>query len=255
MVSELAEKYGGLDLPADIGRVAVADVRVVRMIAQVYGWNLSGLGGISDERFYGDRAELLFAPDAGGHTAAPGTAEQPLKLGYAEGWRNINAGMRSCVLLTLLLVFLILIPVFNEDRVLGTEDLLRSTKLGRKKLDDTRIVGAFRISALIYASAVAGITALALLVSFVIADAFTGYAALLFIAALSYAADTFDLTGFKHFVWNFSPAGAANFGAYCAGHETYLGIPSILFVPLASAVIAGAELLILRILLRKKSQM
>jgi hypothetical protein len=210
--------------------------------------------------------------------------------------------MRSCVLLTLLLVFLVLVPVFNEDRVLGTEDLLRSTKLGRKILDDTRIAGAFRISVLIYASAVAvyvtpiaivyglggaglpiqgdplyfmspaalsflaqftanliigagavaGITALALLVSFVIADAFTGYAALLFIAALSYAADTFDLTGFNHFVWNFSPTGAANFGAYYAGHEAYLGIPSILFVPLASAVIGVAELLILRILLHRK---
>jgi hypothetical protein len=71
------------------------------------------------------------------------------------------------------------------------------------------------------------------------------------IAALSYLADGFELSGFKHFLWSFSSAGMADFAAYY-GHETYFGLPSVLFVPLVAAAVAAAEYSILLVLLRKK---
>jgi hypothetical protein len=309
-VSEIAEKYGELDLPAEIGRVAAADVRIVRMIAQVYGWDLAALastGALSDERFYGDRAERIAelegrspaADDGSGHPAeaeagAFGPAH-PIELGYAEGWRNINAGMGNCLRIVLMIVFLALVPVFNEAGTLGVDNLLRSTRFGTEKLDRIRIVNALELSALIYASAVVvyvvpiailyglegaalpiqsdslyflspvnlsffgqfavnlligavaafGMAGLALLVSALIKDVFTGYATLL----LSYLGDGFELSGFKHFLWNFSPAGMADFAAHY-GHETYFGLPSVLFVPLVAAVVAAAEYSILLVLLR-----
>jgi hypothetical protein len=213
---------------------------------------------------------------------------------YAEGWKNIDAGMGNCARVVLLLVFLALVPVYNEDRSLGVENLVRSARWGREKLDRIRVVNALQLSALLYASAVVlyvlpiavvygldgatlpiqsdpayflspvdlsflgrfavnlligavavmGMAGLALLVSAAIADVFTGYAALLFIAALSYFIDLFDLSGFKHFLWNFSPMGLTDFGAYY-GHESYFGIPSALFAPLVSAaVVCGAFLLL-----------
>jgi hypothetical protein len=301
-VGEVAERYGELDLPADVGRVAVADLRVARMAARVYGWDFAALaasGEISDERFYADRAAAMAAPEAGG-TAADASAlaktaggafgpQRPIVLGYAEGWRNINAGMRNCVRLVCFIVFLVLVPVFNEDRTLGVENLIRSTKSGRENLDRVRVVNALELSALIYASAVVlyvtplaivyglegaslpiqgdpayflssaelsflgqfavnlligavavlGMAALALLVSSVISDLFTGCAALFFIAALSYLIDMLDLSGFKRFLWNFSPMGMTDFGMYYAGHETYFGLPSVVFIPTVSAVMAA----------------
>jgi hypothetical protein len=316
-VSETAEKYAALDLPADLGRVATADLRLVRMIAQVYGWNLGvPAGALSDERFYADRATAIAALGAGGQAALPGLgaaspeattgldSAYPLKLGYAEGWRNITTGLRDCAQIVLLIVFLVLVPMFNEDRTLGVENMVRSTKLGNRKLDRIRIVNALQLSALLYAAAVglyiipvavvygldgaalpiqgdplyflspaglsflgqfavnlligaiavAGMAGISLLVSVIVTDTFTGYATLLFIAALSYLVDMFDLPGFKHFLWNFSPIGMVNFNAYYIGYETYFGVPSILFVPLTSAAIAGGEYLLLSLLLREKTR-
>jgi hypothetical protein len=314
-VSEIAKKYGELDLPTDIGRVTAADVRVARMTAQVYGWDFAALdesGALSDERFYGDRAAAIAVLDAGGdanggtHPAEPDTGAfgpaYPITLGYAEGWRNVNAGMGSCVRIVLMIVFLTLVPVFNEDRTRGVDDLVRSTRHGRAKLDRIRIVNALQLSALIYAAAVAlyvipifivygphgaalpiqgdplyflssanlsflgqfavnllvgalavvGMAGIALIVSLIISDAFTGYAALLFIAAVSYLIDMLDLSGFKHFLWNFTPVGMTDFSAYYAGHDTYFGIPSVLFVPFAAVAAVCAEYLLLFVLLRKR---
>jgi hypothetical protein len=314
-VGEIAEKYGGLNLPTDIGRVAAADVRVVRMAARVYGWDFAALGesgALSDERFYEDRAAAVAALEAGGganggaYTSEPKASAfgpaNPIKLGYAEGWRNVNAGMGNCARVVLLIVFLALVPVFNEDKTRGVEELVRSTRHGRTKLDRIRIVNALQLSALIYAATVAlyvipifivygphgaalpiqgdplyflssadvsflgqfavslligalaviGMAGIALLVSLAISDAFTGYAALLFIAALSYMIDMLDLSGFKHLLWNFTPVGMTDFSAYYAGHETYFGLPSVLFVPSVSAAVVCAEYLLLLALLHGK---
>jgi hypothetical protein len=305
--SEIAEKYGALDLPVDLGRVAIEDVRVVRMIARVYGWDFAARGAsgaLSDERFYGDRAAAIAALEAGGGETAAGAfgPARPIALGYAEGWRNVNAGMERCARIVLLIVFLVLVPVFNTDKAHGAEELVRSTRHGRAKLDRIRIANALRLSLTIYASAVvlyampifivygfegaalpiqgdplyflssvelsflgqlainlligavavAGTAMLALLIGAVVTDAFTGYAALLFIAALSYLIDALELSGVKHFLWNFIPVGMTDFSAYYAGHETYFGLPSVPVVPLAAAAIAVGECMLLLALSRRR---
>jgi hypothetical protein len=305
-VSELSEKYAGLELPADIGRVAAGDVRVVRMIAQLYGWELDVPDALSDGQLYGDRADMLAAlegraPEAGGRTEG-GALTYPIEMGYAEGWKNVNAGMKNCVWVVMALVFLVLVPVFNEDRTVGAEGLVRSARAGKRKLDRIRIVNALQLSALIYLVAVAVYAApvlimygpqgaflpiqgdagyflspvhasflgqfalnlgigyiavafmagIALLVSLVITDVFAGYAALLFIAAVSYMAELFGPAGFKHCLWNFSPARIADFSAYYVGHETYFGVPSVIFVPAVSAAVTAGAFALLSALLRRR---
>jgi hypothetical protein len=303
-VSETAEEYGELDLPLDIGRVAAGDVRLVRMIAQVYGWGLDvpAPDELSDERFYADREAILLA--GLGRTSVFAAPAYPLELGCAEGWKNINAGMGNCLRIVMLIVFLALVPVYNEDRTLGVDNLIRSTKSGKEKLARVRVVNALQLSALIYAAAaslyviplaimyglagaalpiqgdylyfmspvglsylgqfavnlligaiaVAGMAGIALLISAVIADVFTGYAALMFITAISYLIDVFELTGFKHFLWNFSPVGAVDLNAYYVGHETYFSVPSIIFVPLVSLMVICGELLLLFVLTQKEKK-
>jgi hypothetical protein len=302
--SGLAEKYAGLELPADIGRVAAGDVRAVRMIAQLYGWGLDVPDALSDEQLYGDRADAALegrAPEADGR-AVGGALTYPIEMGYAEGWKNVNAGMKNCVWVVMALVFLVLVPVFNEDRTVGAEGLVRSARAGKRKLDRIRIGNALQLSALIYLIAaavyaapilimygpqgaflliqgdagyflspvhasflgqfalnlgigyiaVAFMAGIALLVSLVITDVFTGYAALLFIAALSYMAELFAPAGFRHYLWNFSPAGIADFSAYYTGHETYFGVPSVIFVPVVSAAVTAGAFALLSALLRRR---
>ncbi len=287
-INEVLDKYRDLSLPEDRGLAETADLPVVDMLIQVYGWDWSGLRNVSEEQFYQDRTGVI--RDAGG--SAESSLSEPVQLGYGEGWKNVNAGMSRCVFIVLILTSILLVSIFNEDESLGVDGLVRSTKLGKRELNRIRIVNAFQISWMLYGAAmviylapifllysfqganlpiqsnpqyflsmvemnyfqqflvnlvigsvaVSLMTGITLLVSLCVDQVYTGYAALIFILAVSYAIQLAELSFLKHFLGNFLPLQMAEFGSYYASYETYFGIPKMIAVP-------GISLLLLLVIL------
>lgn len=153
-INGIIEKYRELSLPEDRNRVAVADLPALDMIVQVYGWDWSGLREVSEAEFYQDRCNVIGGAGEQVKTACLSQSVQPIQTGYAEGWKNVNAGMGQCVLFVLILLSIVLAPLFNEDKTLGVDNLIRSTKFGTTKLSRLRIINAFQLSSLLYLAAV-----------------------------------------------------------------------------------------------------
>ncbi|MEK5281724.1 MULTISPECIES: hypothetical protein [Paenibacillus] len=163
-INKILEKYRELSLPEDRNKADVADLPALDMIIQVYGWNWTGIRDVSAEQFYQDRADIIKSAqkEAGssregisnGNYAAASLSE-PIRMGYAEGWKNVNSGMSQCVFIVLVLISILLVPIFNEDETLGVDGLVKSTRFGKRKLSRIRIINAFQLSLLLYLAAVA----------------------------------------------------------------------------------------------------
>ncbi|AIQ76127.1 MULTISPECIES: hypothetical protein [Paenibacillus] len=163
-INKILEKYRELSLPEDRNKADVADLPALDMIIQVYGWNWTGIRDVSAEQFYQDRADIIKSAqkEAGssregisnGNYAAASLSE-PIRMGYAEGWKNVNSGMSQCVFIILVLISILLVPIFNEDETLGVDGLVKSTRFGKRKLSRIRIINAFQLSLLLYLAAVA----------------------------------------------------------------------------------------------------
>lgn len=148
-VNEILDKYRNLSLPEDRVMAETTDLPALDMLIQVYGWDWSSMQDISEEQFYQDRMEVI--RNAGGNTQSSLSAS--IQLGYAEGWKNVSMGMSQCVFLVLAIVSILLVPIFNEDESLGVDGLVKSTRLGKRKLNRVRIINVFQISFLLYAAA------------------------------------------------------------------------------------------------------
>ncbi|KZE72066.1 hypothetical protein AV545_16635 [Paenibacillus jamilae] len=163
-INKILDKYRKLSLPEDRNRADVADLPALDMIIQVYGWDWTGIRDVSAKKFYQDRADIIrSAQEKAGSsregnsngTFAAASLSEPIRIGYAEGWKNVNSGMSQCVFIVLVLISIVLVPIFNEDEALGVDGLVKSTKFGKRKLSRIRIINAFQLSSLLYLAAVA----------------------------------------------------------------------------------------------------
>lgn len=162
-INQVIEKYRGLSLPEDRNKADVADLPALDMIIQVYGWDWTGIGEVSEEKFYQDRRDIIRSSqeEAGNikqgniKTFKESSLSEPIQLGYAEGWKNVNSRMSQCVFIVLVLISIVLVPIFIEDEALGVDGLVKSTRDGKRKLSRLRFINAFQLSSLLYLVAVA----------------------------------------------------------------------------------------------------
>ncbi|MEK3900942.1 MULTISPECIES: hypothetical protein [unclassified Paenibacillus] len=163
-INKILNKYRELSLPEDRNKADVADLPALDMIIQVYGWDWTGIRDVSAEQFNQDRADIIRSAKKEAGSSGEGSSNgifaatslsEPIRMGYSEGWKNVNSGMSQCVFIVLVLISIILVPIFNEDENLGVDGLVNSTKFGKRKLSRIRIINAFQLSLLLYLVGVA----------------------------------------------------------------------------------------------------
>jgi|GEM_PF-6369557 len=74
----------------------------------------------------------------------------PIELGYAEGWKNLNNRMIDIVTVIVLATPFVVIPLFAQDPKTKMQDLSMSTKFGKRKFVQAKIVAGFGVSSVIY---------------------------------------------------------------------------------------------------------
>ncbi len=76
--------------------------------------------------------------------------KQPLEIGYAEGWYNLNNSMVDITTILLLFLSVISLTLFGESQKGSMYDLLISTKNGKKYLIISKLITIFLITLIIY---------------------------------------------------------------------------------------------------------
>lgn len=73
-----------------------------------------------------------------------------LPMEYAEGWKMLAEGMGNFVFLLVIIISVLLLPLFGRDPSVQMEELVRSTRYGKRQLDIARITAAYLTATVLY---------------------------------------------------------------------------------------------------------
>lgn len=97
--------------------------------------------GYTDEEIenFMDKAELLSA----------------LSMEYAEGWKALAEKMGKFVFLIIIIISALVLPLFGRDPAVQMEELVRSSRYGKRQLDMARITAAYLMATALYVCSMA----------------------------------------------------------------------------------------------------
>lgn len=73
-----------------------------------------------------------------------------LSMGYAEGWKALEEKMGNFVFLIVVIISLLVLPLFGRDPAVQMEELVRSSRYGKRQLDMARITAAYLTTTVLY---------------------------------------------------------------------------------------------------------
>lgn len=113
------------------------------------------------ERFFRIRAQTIredLSQDAGkGYTDEEiadfmerAESLSALSMGYAEGWRALGETMGRFVFLLVIVIAALVLPLFGRDPAVRMEELVRSVRYGKRRLDLARVRAAYLTATVLY---------------------------------------------------------------------------------------------------------
>lgn len=78
-----------------------------------------------------------------------------LSMEYAEGWKALAEKMGKFVFLIIIIIAVLVLPLFGRDPVVLMEELVRSSRYGKRQLDTARITSAYLTATILYVCSMA----------------------------------------------------------------------------------------------------
>ena len=78
-----------------------------------------------------------------------------LSMGYAEGWKALAEKMGNFALLIVIIISVLVLPLFGRDPAVQMEELVRSSRYGKRQLDMARITAAYLTATVLYVCSMA----------------------------------------------------------------------------------------------------
>ena len=151
------------DLREDANRYGyVNSENIMELITANYGKSLEELSADEMEQFFQTRAdtihENLVSDGNNGYTdkemadfMEKAKSLVALSMGYAEGWKALEETMGNFVFLLVIVISLLVLPLFGHDPAVKMEELVRSSRYGKRQLDRARIIAAYLTATVLYA--------------------------------------------------------------------------------------------------------
>lgn len=73
-----------------------------------------------------------------------------LSIGYAEGWKAMEETMGNFIFLLVIVISVLVLPLFGRDPAVKMEEMVRSSRFGKRQLDKARITAAYLTSTVLY---------------------------------------------------------------------------------------------------------
>lgn len=78
-----------------------------------------------------------------------------LSMEYAEGWKALEEKMGNFVFLIVVIISVLVLPLFGRDPAVQMEELVRSSRYGKRQLDMARITAAYLTTTALYVCSMA----------------------------------------------------------------------------------------------------
>ena len=78
-----------------------------------------------------------------------------LSMEYAEGWKALAEKMGNFVFLIVIIISVLVLPLFGRDPTVRMEELIRSSRYGKRQLDMARIIAAYMTATVLYVCSMA----------------------------------------------------------------------------------------------------
>lgn len=73
-----------------------------------------------------------------------------LSIGYAEGWKALEETMGNFIFLLVIVISVLVLPLFGRDPSVKMEEMVRSSRYGKRQLDKARITAAYLTATVLY---------------------------------------------------------------------------------------------------------
>ena len=78
-----------------------------------------------------------------------------LSMGYAEGWKALEETMGNFMFLLVIVISVLALPLFGRDPAVKMEEMVRSSRYGKRKLDRARVTAAYLMATVLYVCSMA----------------------------------------------------------------------------------------------------
>jgi len=155
------------DLREDANRYGyVNGENIMELVTANYGKTLEELSVEEMKQFFQTRAdtihENLVSDVNKGYTGEEieGFMDEAkslftLSMGYAEGWKALEETMGNFVFLLVIVISLLVLPLFGRDPEVKMEEMVRSSRYGKRQLDRARIIAAYLTATVLYVCSMA----------------------------------------------------------------------------------------------------
>ena len=135
---------------------------LVTLVASNYEKKVEELTNDDIRNFYNERIENVkknlrgaaYSEDIDKIASEGKNLNTPMKIGYAEGWKNLNNDMIDFVTIVILFIPFIILSVFAQDPKTKMRKLYIATKHGKKTLVKAKIITGFEVGSIMYITAV-----------------------------------------------------------------------------------------------------
>lgn len=136
------------------------------VISNYEGKTLEELSDVEMEHFFQTRAwainENLVQDTQKGYTDKEiadfmdkANSLSTLSMGYAEGWKALEEKLGNFVFLIVIVISVLALPLFGRDPAVKMEEMVRSSRYGKRQLDRARITAAYLTATVLYACSMA----------------------------------------------------------------------------------------------------
>lgn len=73
-----------------------------------------------------------------------------LSMGYAEGWKALEETMGNFMFLLVIVISVLALPLFGRNPAVKMEEMVRSSRYGKRQLDRARMIAAYLTATVLY---------------------------------------------------------------------------------------------------------
>lgn len=150
------------DLREDANRYGyVNGENIMELVTANYGKTLEELSADEMDQFFQTRADTIhenLVSDADkGYTNEEiadfmdeAKSLSTLSMGYAEGWKALEETMGNFVFFLVIVISVLALTLFGRDSAIKMEEMVRSSRYGKRQLDRARIIAAYLTATVLY---------------------------------------------------------------------------------------------------------
>ena len=134
---------------------------IMELVTANYGKTLEELSADEMGKFFKTRTDTIlenlvsdvdkgYTDEEIAHFMDKAKTLSKLSIGYAEGWKALEETMGNFIFLLVIVISVLVLPLFGRDPSVKMEEMVRSSRYGKRQLDKARITAAYLTATVLY---------------------------------------------------------------------------------------------------------